>query len=188
VRQWIVAALVLLVGAGLALFLPLPWDDTTRVRNAVDIDRDPEVVFAYVTTPANWPKWHPSSLAVSGSVDHPLELGEQVTEDFLVAGRPGRAVWTVLVKDAPDRWVIVGEVDGRQAGVVTYTLERAGMGTHFERELLYSSPNLLFALLNRLRVRARVQSESAEAVRRLKLVIESTSGTAGRAGAAWSSA
>jgi uncharacterized protein YndB with AHSA1/START domain len=188
VRRWIVAALVLLVGAGLALVLPLPWDDTTRVRNAVDIDRDPEVVFAYVTTPANWPNWHPSSLAVSGSVDHPLELGEQVTEDFLVAGHPGRAVWTVLVKDAPDRWVIVGEVDGRQAGVVTYTLERAGMGTHFERELLYSSPNLLFALLNRLRVRARVQSESAEAVRRLKLVIESTSGTAGRAGAAWSSA
>ena len=104
--------------AGLAL-APLPFDDTTRIRNAVSIDRDPDAVFAYVTTPANWPKWHPSSLGVSGTMDHPLDLGEQVTEDFLVAGRRGRAVWTVVERDAPERWVIAGEVNGRRAGVVT---------------------------------------------------------------------
>jgi uncharacterized protein YndB with AHSA1/START domain len=175
VKRWLIALLVLAGIAGLAL-APLPFDDTTRIRNSVSLNKDPEAVFAYVTTPANWPKWHPSSLGVSGPVDHPLELGEQVTEDFLVAGRRGRAVWTVLVRDAPDRWVIAGEVNGRGAGVVTYTLASAGAGTRFEREFVYSSPNLLFALLNRLSIRAKVETESAEAVRRLKEVLESTAG------------
>jgi hypothetical protein len=46
---------------------------------------------------------------VSGTTDHPLDLDEQVTEDFLVAGRRGRVVWTVVVGEAPERWVIAGE-------------------------------------------------------------------------------
>ena len=112
-KRWIVALLVVAAIVGLAL-APLPIDDTTRIHNSVSIGRDPDVVFAYVTTPANWPKWHPSSLAVSGTTDHPLDLGEQVTEDFLVAGRRGRVVWTVVEREAPERWVIAGEVeDGR---------------------------------------------------------------------------
>ena len=164
--------MALVAVAGGALFLPLPWDDTTRIRNSVVIDRDLDHVFDYVTTPANWPKWHPSSLAVSGAVDHPLELGEQVTEDFLVAGHRGRAVWTVVAREVPERWVIAGEVDGRKAGAVTYTLTSAGAGTQFEREFVYSSPNALFAMLNRLRIRGEVERESAEAVRRLKQVLE----------------
>jgi hypothetical protein len=40
------------------------------------------------------------------------------------------------------------------------------------RELAYSSPNLLFALLNSLSVRAQVEAESVEALRRLKQAIE----------------
>ena len=170
-KRWAVALLAVAAIVGV-LLVPLPFDDTTRIRNSVSIDRDPEVVFAYVTTPANWPRWHPSSLGVSGAVDHALDLGEQVTEDFLVAGRRGQAVWTVVQREAPERWVIAGEVNGRPAGAVTYTLASAGAGTRFERELVYGSPNLLFAALNRIRIRARIQSESAEAVRRLKQVLE----------------
>jgi hypothetical protein len=112
VRRWIVALGAVATVAGLA-FAPLPVEDTTRIHSSVEIARDPDVVFAYVTTPANWPTWHPSSLAVSGAVDHPLDIGEQVTEDFLVAGRRGRAVWTVVESEAPERWVIAGEVGGR---------------------------------------------------------------------------
>jgi hypothetical protein len=171
VKRWIVALLVVAAIVGLAL-APLPIDDTTRIHTSVSIGRDPDVVFAYVTTPANWPKWHPSSLAVSGTTDHPLDLGEQVTEDFLVAGRRGRVVWTVVEREAPERWVIAGEVGGRPAGAVTYILETAGAGTRFDRELVYGSPTLLFAVLNRLGIWAKVERESTEAVRRLKAVLE----------------
>jgi len=171
VKRWIVALLVVAAIVGLAL-APLPIDDTTRIHTTVSIDRDPDAVFAYVTTPANWPKWHPSSLAVSGATDHPLDLGEQVTEDFLVAGRRGQVIWTVVEREPPERWVIAGEVGGRPRGAVSYTLESAGPGTRFDRELVYASPTLLFAVLNRLGIRAKVERESAEAVRRLKAVLE----------------
>ena len=170
-KRWIVALLVVAAIGGLAL-APLPFDDTTRIHTTVSIDRDPDAVFAYVTTPANWPKWHPSSLAVSGATDHPLDLGEQVTEDFLVAGRRGQVMWTVVEREPPEHWVIAGEVGGRPRGAVSYTLESAGTGTRFDRELVYASPTLLFAVLNRLGIRAKIERESAEAVRRLKAVLE----------------
>jgi uncharacterized protein YndB with AHSA1/START domain len=174
VKRWIVIAALTLAASIGVLLAPLPFDDTTRIQSSAVIDRDPNQVFDYVTTPANWPKWHPSSLAVKGAVDHSLELGEQVTEDFLVAGRRGRAVWTVVERDAPDRWVIAGEVGGRRAGAVTYTLTSVGTGTRFDREFVYGSPNLLFSVLNRVSLRAQVERESAEAVGRLKQILEST--------------
>lgn len=180
--RWIVATLAVAAIAGIAL-IPLPFDDTTRIRNSVSVDQGPEVVFAYVTTPAKWPKWHPASLGVSGAVDHPLDLGEQVTEDFLVAGRRGRAVWTVVLREPPERWVIAGEINGRHVGALTCALASAGAGTRFDRELVYASPNLLFAVLNRLSIRAKIENDSAEAVRRLKEVLEAT---AGREREAWS--
>jgi uncharacterized protein YndB with AHSA1/START domain len=181
VKRWIVALLGIAAIVSLVLG-PLPIDDTTRIHSSVSIDRNPDVVFAYVTTPDNWPKWHPSSLAVSGATDHPLDLGEQVTEDFLVAGRRGRVVWTVVEREAPERWIIAGEVGGRPTGAVTYTLESAGAGTRFDREFVYSSPTLLFAVLNRLSIRAKVERESAESVRRLKAVLEAGPASAASVG------
>ena len=39
----------------------------TRVTTTTEISRPVEEVFDYLTTPGNWPRWHPSSLAVSGA-------------------------------------------------------------------------------------------------------------------------
>ncbi len=85
--------------------------------------------------------WHPSSLGVSGATDHSLEPGEEVTQEFLVVGRRGRAVWTVRERVYPRRWVIDGRVEGD-------------------------------GLLDRLVLRRRVEADSAEALRRLKEVLE----------------
>jgi hypothetical protein len=172
-RRRVLAAALALALVPVVALAPLPVEDRTTIHHEIVIGQPPDVVFAYVTTPASWPRWHPSSLAVSGLVDHSLIRGEQVVEDFLVAGYRGRAVWRVLARDVPRRWMIEGEVGGRRAGHVTYRLAEAAGGTRFEREFVYSSPNLLFSVLNRLRVRARVEAESAEAVRRLKAVLES---------------
>lgn len=168
-------ALALIALLAVLLLAPLPFADSTRIYTTVDIRRPPEAVFDYVTTPANWPKWHPSSLGVSGATDHPLQVGEQTTEDFVVAGRRGQALWTVSAREAPRRWRIEATVEGRQAGSVTYTLGPGAEGTRFERELVYPSPNLLFALLNRLSVRDQVDAESREALRRLKERLETGS-------------
>jgi uncharacterized protein YndB with AHSA1/START domain len=144
----------------------------TRIHTTIRIDEPVERVFEYVTTPGNWPEWHPSSLGVSGATDHPLEPGEQVTEEFRVAGRRGRVVWTVRERDDPHRWVIDGTVEGGGGGTITYTLTPDAGGTTFEREFTYAMPNRLLALLDRLVLHRRVEAESAEALRRLKAVLE----------------
>jgi uncharacterized protein YndB with AHSA1/START domain len=144
----------------------------TRIYKTIQINAPIEQVFDYVTTPGNWLEWHPSSLGVSGATDHSLEPGEKVTEEYLVAGRRGRMVWTVRERVAPRRWVIDGQVEGGGGGKITYTLTPYESGTNFERELIYTMPNLLLALLDRLVLRRRVGAESAEALRRLKDVLE----------------
>jgi uncharacterized protein YndB with AHSA1/START domain len=63
-----------------------------RIVTTVHINLPPEQVFDFVTTPGQWPLWHPFSLKVSGEVDHPLDVGEQATEEFRVAGINGSAV------------------------------------------------------------------------------------------------
>lgn len=144
----------------------------TRVYKSIRIQTPIERVFDYVTTPGNWPEWHPSSLGVSGATDHSLEPGEKVTEEFRAAGRRGSVVWTVRERVAPQRWVIEGRVEGGGGGTITYTLTPQDGATTFERDFVYAMPNALLALLDRLVLRRRVEAESAEALRRLKDVLE----------------
>ena len=131
------------------------------------------VVFDYVTTPAHWLDWHPSSIALHGATDHSLTLGEGVVEDFRVAGRRGSVTWKVIAREAPTRWAIAGVVAAGGRGTITYTLSNAPDGTRFHREFVYAMPNWFAALLDRLFIRRRIEAESAEAVRRLKQAVES---------------
>jgi uncharacterized protein YndB with AHSA1/START domain len=170
-RRLLYFLLVVIAVVGVAV-LPLPFLDRTRIAGAIDIARPPGAVFDYVTTPGNWPKWHPASKAVHGTTDHSLAVGEQVTEDFIVAGRAGQVVWTAVKRDPPRQWIIEGDVRGRNAGVVTYTLSPSAEGTRFDREFVYPSPNILFSLLNRLSIRSQVESESAQALANLKRILE----------------
>ena len=144
----------------------------TRFYTTVDLLRPVHEVFDFVTIPGNWPQWHPSSLGVSGEADHSLEVGEQVTEAFRVAGRRGSAVWTCLEREAPRHWVIEGQVEEGGAGTITYTLTPHNGGTRFERTFVYALPNRLWEVLNRLFLRRRIAAESDEALRRLKHVLE----------------
>lgn len=109
---------------------------------------------------------------MSGATDHSLALGEQVIEEFRVAGRRGRVVWTVRDRQPPRHWLIEDRVEGSGGGTVAYTLTPEGGGTMFEREFVYGLPSPLAVLLDWLVIRRRVKAESAEALRRLKQVFE----------------
>jgi uncharacterized protein YndB with AHSA1/START domain len=166
---------IALAVVAVVLFVPLPWPDAlaaTRIVSSADIAAPPERVFAYVTTPANWPRWHPQSRAVSGVVDRTPQPGEKTIEDFEIAGRKGRATWVSVAVDPPRRWEFEGRSDGGGGARIVYSLAPTTEGTRFERALVYRGPNLAFALLNALELRAVMQADSAEAVRRLKSAIE----------------
>ncbi|HEX6827830.1 MAG TPA: SRPBCC family protein [Burkholderiales bacterium] len=171
-KWWIPGSvLALALAAAAAALAPAPAAPVWIHGEAV-IARPPQEVFDFVTTPANWPKWHPSSLGVSGATNHPLAVGEQVTEDFMVAGRRGRVVWTVTERKAPALWRIEGQGEEGGRAWITYTLTAQAGGTRYERDLRYRMPNLLAALLDPLLTRARIAQESATAVRQLQQVLE----------------
>lgn len=153
------------------LFAPLPWPDfvaSTRIVTHVDIAAPPATVFAYATTPANWPAWHPASRAVSGVIDRTPQPGEQVIEDIEVAGRRFQAAWTSVAVEAPRRWEFGGQAGGGGRANIVYTLNPSGTGTRFVRDLTYSGPNLLYALVNAVWIRGVMEADSAEAMARLK--------------------
>jgi uncharacterized protein YndB with AHSA1/START domain len=170
----ITAVLLLTVGA---LLIPLPWSASmveTHLVHSIDVAASPDRVFDYVTTPANWPRWHPQSRAVSGVVDRTPQPGEQTIEDFEIAGRRGRAIWTSGTVDAPRRWAFAGRNESGGGGAhIAYTLTPAPGGTHFERDIVYRGDNLLFAVVNALKIKGIMDADSAEALRRLKRAIES---------------
>jgi uncharacterized protein YndB with AHSA1/START domain len=146
----------------------------TTIVSQILIRQPAAAVFDCVTTPAHWLAWHLSSVALRGATDHSLDIGEQVTEDFRVAGRSGSVTWKVTVRDRPWRWAIAGKVAAGGSGTITYTLSQAGEGTAFRREFAYAMPNWFAALLDRLFIRRRITAESAQAMQRLKHSLEST--------------
>jgi uncharacterized protein YndB with AHSA1/START domain len=144
----------------------------TRIVNTVVIGAAIERVFAFATTPANWPKWHPASKAVTGAVDHPLESGERLVEQIETTGYRGQARWIVREREPPRRWVIEGEGGTGGRARITYRLFAQADGTRFERELVYRMPNAWYALLDVLFIRRRMAAQSEEALGRLKALLE----------------
>jgi hypothetical protein len=143
----------------------------TRITTSIRIRRPVGEVFDYVTTPANWPVWHPASISVSGSSNHPLRLGEEIVEEFVAGGRRGRATWRVTRRKAPHRWRIEASWPQGQA-VISNLLSAEGVDTVFRRDLSYEMPNAWLALLDLLVLRRRMDRESRIALQRLKLVLE----------------
>ena len=169
---WIAAGIAALIAV---LFLPLSWPNAwvgSRVVNRTEIAAPPERVFTYITTPANWPRWHPASRAVLGVTDRTPKVGESVVETFEIAGRRDDATWTTTELDPPRRWVIVSGAPGGSYARVVYTLSATDGGTVWERDLTYRGPNLLFGLLNLVQIHAVMESDSAKALANVKRQIE----------------
>lgn len=141
------------------------------VETVITIAADPATVFAYATNPARWHEWHPATRSVEPLPDRPLPLGGQVTEHIAVGARRFSATWTVLVADAPQRWVIATETPQGRA-CITYRLAADGSGTRFERRLEARSTGRWARWLDPLMFRLVLVPQSRRALARLKKRIE----------------
>lgn len=169
---WTIAVLL---GLATLVFAPLPWPAWlvgTRIENVVDIAAPMPQVFAYVATPANWPRWHPASRAVRGVVDRTPAVGEAVIETYEIAGRRDDATWTTVELDAPRRWRFTARSDRGGSAQIAYTLAPTAAGTRFRRELFYRGPNLAFALVNALKLKRVMVRDSAVALANVKRDME----------------
>ncbi len=147
-----------------------------RIITEIEIARAAPEVFDYVTTPAEWPRWRLASRRVHGKADHPLRLGEQVTEEFVAAGRRASALWTVAERQPPHRWMILSTPALGLAGMVAYELRDAPGGcTRLRCEATYTLPSPGQALVDWLVVRPRLRREADAAMARLKALLEAAS-------------
>ena len=115
----------------------------TRICNSIQIRQPIEQVFDFITTPANWPQWHPASVSVGGNADHSLLPGEEVTENISVAGHRGQVTWLVRERSKPHRWIIDGTGKDGGRATITYTLtETSGWDEFRPRACLYDAEHL----------------------------------------------
>jgi len=140
----------------------------------VDIRRPIEEVFDFITTAANWPKWHPATVSVSGSaVGHPALEGEIIVEKVKHGPLRDTFSWEVVECRAPQRWAIRAKSDrhGQKVKIV-YTLTPQNGGTQWEREMRFYFPRWL-APMDRLVIGKVLRKNSETAVRHLKELLES---------------
>jgi uncharacterized protein YndB with AHSA1/START domain len=105
-----------------------------QVSEQFIIDRPIEAVFAFVTTARFWPQWHPATRAVEGDIDHPAQLGDQITEHVTIAGIEGTGTWTVTEHAPPHHLAL--ETDLAVGHLrIAYQLTAVGAGTRFQRDL-----------------------------------------------------
>ncbi len=143
----------------------------TRVLSTIHIRRDIANVFDFLTTPENWPEWHPASISVAGATDHSLTIGEEVTEEFVPAGRRGSTVRRVTAREAPDLWQIESSASEASA-TITYRLHTEAGTTVFERDMQYRFGRAWLIVLNALFLRRRMERESREALLQVKQILE----------------
>jgi len=68
-------------------------------EHTVEIHRPREDVFAFITYPANYPRWQPSLVAISPSSPGPLRVGTEATELRRFFGREVETTWTCVEHD-----------------------------------------------------------------------------------------
>ena len=174
-KRGLVWSMVIIVLVAAALFVPLPWPSAivgTRLENSIDIAAQPPQVFAYVATPANWPRWHPASRAVRGITDRTPAVGESVVETYEIGGHRDTITWTTVELEAPRRWRFTASGEHGGSAEIAYSLTPTAAGTRFRRELFYRGPNLAFAIADRLRLREINAGDSATALANVKRDVE----------------
>jgi hypothetical protein len=142
-------------------------------------------VFEFITTTGHWLEWHPATHAVTGQTLKPGQLGDECEEKVLTAGLfQGHIAWRVVTCAAPVHWAmatteIAVPLLARARVRVEYSLKEEGLGTRLFRTFHYELPWYLW-LLDKLYFRAKMESESVEALRRLAALIDRRQAPAAR--------
>jgi uncharacterized protein YndB with AHSA1/START domain len=129
-----------------------------------------EHVFDVVTTTKHWPAWHPATLGVSGVTERPLAQGDVVRERAQIGPRAYEGDWTVVEHVRPERVVL--QILGRPLQI-TYSFASTSGGTTFHRELDYPLEGFLGSAADPAAVQRLMEEQSAEGLKRLKVIVES---------------
>ncbi len=142
----------------------------SQVTTSIRIQGTLERVFDLVTTAKYWPQWHLATVAVSGQIDQPMQLGDVIRERARIGGVEGEGDWKVVNYERPRRVVL--HVSGTEIGEVriTYGFEQHGSKVEFKRTLEFDASHLPENL--RQATERQMETDSESGLRRLKGVVE----------------
>lgn len=148
----------------------------SKVIHSITIRKPIEEVFQFVTTPANWPKWHPASVGVEGAVDHSGKPGERMIEKIRLGPFKAEIHWEVIESQKPQRWLIKGEVhapflSGTKMEII-YQLSSQHQETQFERNMSYIPGTLIASLLDKLFIQRHNHHQSKVGLKQIKKILE----------------
>jgi len=146
------------------------------IENIIEIQRAPAQVFDYVTRPAKWHEWYPSSKE-SDLEDRVMLLGEDFS--FVTIQKPFRVLpyrfektidWTVKEYEEASVWRIVSASSSLNIDT-QYSLSQTDTGTRFVRRSNYETKGVL-KLVEPFGIRKSLVEHAGLAMDNLKSVIE----------------
>ena len=150
---------------------------TTRNEHTVIMDKPPQQVLNYASTPALWPQWHPQSSKVYTEQTRPLIKGDKFEEDILTAIGENHLLWDV-VERGENNWRAIAHNQNNGA-IISVEYQVKGIEglngkskTEFVRILNYTLPNFLYVAINALYLKPKVEVKSAQSVARLQKAVQ----------------
>ena len=139
----------------------------TIIRLEQFIAAPPLAVYDYVTRPARWKEWHPSSLRADEHALESLPAGASFEEDIRSAGFVRHLRWRVLEGMPAQRWAANAVMDDGSRVSLLYEFAEQAEGTRFVRTLDYTLRPPLLRWFNDLVMWRRVRRESLRALANL---------------------
>jgi uncharacterized protein YndB with AHSA1/START domain len=148
----------------------------SAVTNTVTIDGATEAVFDLVTTARFWPQWHPATRVVGGVTERPYRLADRIYEAGRIGTQEFQTSWKVVQHVRPSRVVLQSEKSPTR---ITYSFQARNGATVFTRELEYQMENFAAVAAAPGAVEQLMRSQSEQAVRQLKSLVETILGAEG---------
>jgi hypothetical protein len=141
----------------------------TVVTNTIRIRGQADAVFDLMTTARFWPQWHPATVAVGGVVERPFQLGSIVHEQAQIGQHRRKGNWTVAEHHRPHHVLLRMEGDRLR---IRYDFAAEGDNILLTRQLEFHPEDFAASLANPALLAPLMQSQSAEALAKLKALIE----------------
>ena len=158
------------------------WFTTSTTRNVhtLIMDKPPQQVLNYASTPALWPEWHPQSSKIYAIDARPLLKGDKFEEDIMTALGKNHLLWDV-VERGENNWIAKAtNQDNGSLITIEYRVKgiegpKGESKTEFVRILDYTLPNILYVAINALYLKPKVEIKSQQGVARLKKAVDQLS-------------
>lgn len=144
----------------------------TTVKNQIHLRGKYGDIFDLVTTAKYWTQWHPATVEVRGQIETPMQLGDVIWERAKIGEAIGENDWTVTEWARPTRFVL--SMPSTRLGdlKITYGFTPHGDGVEYTRELQYDASGFPPPVAKQ--IEQQMASDSAEALHRIKALVEKT--------------